>query len=132
MKKIVRVLVLCTLLLGTAAFAAAQSNISVDVPFAFQIGDRVMPAGSYSVTRIFEGDPTLLALTGVHTKARATVNGMVNRERAGASLSFLRYGETYFLTGVSTPSGKISVASPKVRQLMASSRDAVEVTASGK
>lgn len=127
--KIVRVLVLCMVLLGTAAFAAAQSNLRVEVPFAFQVGNRVLPAGTYSVTRIFDGDPSLLALTGVHTKARVNVYGSPTHDRPGASLSFLRYGETYFLTAISSPSGKLSVATSGKQRQMASVQNTIEVTA---
>lgn len=132
MKKIVRVLALCTVLLGAAALASAQSNLSVDVPFAFQIGDHVMPAGTYSITRVFDRDPSLLAFTGVHTRARVNVYGSPVREGAGTGLSFLRYGETYFLTAISTPSGKIAVASPRNARLTASAREEFEINAGSK
>lgn len=130
MNRFARLLALCTVLLGTAAFAAAQSNLSVDVPFAFQVGDRVLPAGTYSVTRVFEGDPTMLALTGVHTKHRVNVYASPASGRAGASLFFLHSGETYSLTGLSTPAGKFSIANSAKQRLMAFTPGEVEISGS--
>jgi hypothetical protein len=92
-------------LVATSACYAQQYPLSVNIPFAFQAGDRTMPAGEYrvesalGVTRSFQrlrqvnGDAVMIFVT-MPLEAR---NGHSEPE-----LVFNCYGETKFLAQIWT------------------------------
>jgi hypothetical protein len=57
MRPIIRIFVLAAALVSTAA-AFAQDRVGVNVPFSFETGGKIIPAGTYEV----EFDPKLHAL----------------------------------------------------------------------
>src|SRR3954451_22475821 len=64
MTKAMRVLCVITLLAGAAAIANAQDNLRVNVPFQFSVNGKTLPAGTYSVSRAFDGNPGVRLLQG--------------------------------------------------------------------
>ena len=48
----------------TAGMACAQTTMKADIPFAFQVAGKVMPAGTYSVTTVSRTSAPLLAFQG--------------------------------------------------------------------
>ena len=91
------------LLVLIAVSAHAQEllvrQITVDVPFAFSVGQETLPAGTYVVSET----PTTIMLRS--TDGRQTVRVLAmwktgNGQKNGAKLVFHRYGEQYFLSEV--------------------------------
>ena len=93
-----------TLVLGLAAFfgtagaASAQSTLTFEVPFDFQVGKTEMTAGKYEMTRMNFGR---YLLRNTDTKNSSIVffdisTGKINRS-SDEKIVFNRYGETYFL-----------------------------------
>jgi hypothetical protein len=112
--KAIRVL-LTSLLLGTALLAGAQDRVRVAVPFDFHVNNATLPAGTYTVTRVFDRDNILLKITGDQGETPiAFVTNLTDAANAEPGLSFHRYGEEYFLSGVKTESGTHSL--PRSRQ----------------
>ena len=97
-------LVSCALALGASTSLLAQSRAvaKADIPFAFQVGSKVMPAGTYTFSR--DGQ-SILALNG--TSAQAHALSMVrpetglNAPKVGR-VTFNKYGDHYFLQSIST------------------------------
>lgn len=71
----------------------------VRIPFAFNVGNKTLPAGDYTVT---VSNPTsdrrVLRLRSKDGRASAVIqtNGAEANEPADAKLVFNRYGDTYF------------------------------------
>jgi hypothetical protein len=105
-------LVSCALAIGasTASFAQSGAVAKADIPFAFQVGSKVMPAGTY----IFSRDGLhVMQLHGATAKAQAI--SMVRPESNSTApklgrVTFNKYGDRYFLTTLSTANDSTSYA----------------------
>jgi hypothetical protein len=102
-KIITKVSLLAAMLLVTSvASTQAQSlayRIKANVPFDFSVGEKKLPAGTYSVSRMSSGD-TVIAITGDdgHSKAIRLSNSTQRlNARSQATLVFRHYGDQYFL-----------------------------------
>ena len=92
-------------LLAIANFAMAgtsfaQSNgVRATVPFDFTVGDKLLPAGTYTIKE--QSDHVIMVTN--HDKPIAMVslvNGDSNRSPNGGKLKFHRYGSQYFLSEI--------------------------------
>lgn len=100
------VLIVAILVIGvTALFAAgpAEPAIRANVPFAFHVGNELMPAGQYQVSHINSRD--MLLIRGLESKQVILVHSVPSGKYADetAKLVFHRYGDTYFLRQVWIP-----------------------------
>jgi hypothetical protein len=127
-KKAIRVL-FASLLFGTAALAGAQNAVRVQVPFDFQVSGKTLPAGTYTISPIFDRDPAVFRISGAQGQGPiAFMTSVKSLNQTGASLSFRRYGESYFLSGVTNGSGKFNIPRTKQELLAASKGSSGEVT----
>ena len=86
---------LFSLLASTSAFAQSL-HAKADVPFSFQIGNTVLPAGSYLVNE--SGYLlTIHAMNGKSTVMQFTVPTERHTRIGEPVLQFQRYGSEYFL-----------------------------------
>src|SRR5262245_692820 len=85
--------------LGVFAVSAEAGSLRCTVPFAFQVGDRSLPRGDYSV----ETEQAKVQIRGVTTGAFSVSNAL---EKTGTTpkLVFHRYGSEYILSEVWTGS----------------------------
>lgn len=119
MKNAARALAMVITILPLLAGAqAANHKISAKVPFEFMAGDKLAPAGAYSLTIAGWGLDTALiqnrdAKFNLYTSV-ATAERLNNL--SSSALIFHRYGNQYFLVGVrmgntmatyELPSGKV-------------------------
>ena len=102
------ILGLSILTVGAVATASAQlpgTRMSVQIPFEFTVGDKLLPAGDYEVRRIGNDSQVLLIQnvddrgnTAIFMTSRIDeVNSIRNSE-----LVFHHYGDIYFLAEVSS------------------------------
>ena len=126
MTKLTRVLLAACLLLGTAMFAAAQVDVRVDVPFDFNVNGKTLQAGTYTVSRVASGNPGVLLLSGAGRQPIAFQVGTDSSRKTGAALSFHQFGDSYFLSGVTTATGKYSLARTRAERLAARNNVAKE------
>jgi hypothetical protein len=95
-----------TLLAAAAAFAQGTAILQADIPFAFRVGTKTLPAGHYEVRR--QAADSILSIRCYACKAAAMVpttqvgGGLADAPEKG-KLVFRRYDETYFLAKVWTP-----------------------------
>jgi hypothetical protein len=110
----IALLALATLLTAGVAMAAdrgAQAN----VPFAFNVGDKVFPAGVYIVA---SPDTSLIELRSEdRTNSVMSIAYRDSNEPANGSgvLVFNRYGDRYFLAEVLCPTAAISLHLPTTK-----------------
>jgi hypothetical protein len=112
-------LMLAGLVVMLAASAGAQTSAKAKIPFDFQIGDRILKAGDYTI----DGDglanaPNILVFRNARGTAKGIVNGVridpADNNGHGSRLTFTKYGDHYFLSqiwlndesGCSAPKGK--------------------------
>ena len=100
MKKLLFLLILMSLLvLLTGGSVNAQDRVIGDIPFAFTVVNKVLPAGSYAVGRY--GPPVLLLIQKSTSREGACVlTTFVENDpfkEVEPKLVFRRYGERYFL-----------------------------------
>jgi len=97
-------LVSCALAIGFAATpsSAFAQNVKADIPFAFQVGSTVLPAGTYIFTQQNQ-DIMLLRGPGSHSSALAMVLPETgNKAPKVGRITFNKYGDRYFLHAVSS------------------------------
>lgn len=100
MKRITAIALLAIANLAMAGTSFAQSNgVRAKVPFAFAVGNKVFPAGTYTITSrsdrmimIRNLDQTVAALSLVHQDGNKSPNG--------GKLVFHRYAGQYFLNEI--------------------------------
>ena len=102
-KQAIKAFVLLGFLLSLSAihvYAKGNMLISkVEIPFDFSIGDKTLPAGTYSITRVTQ-DKIVIQLSSEDGREviRISTFGVQAKETPGiGKLIFHRYGETYFL-----------------------------------
>lgn len=106
MKKQIAVAV--ALLAGVVAASPcyAQANgVQGNVPFAFQVGSKTMPAGEYRVERLSIPDGSILVIRCTDGSAAALASTFGVDAKNGESqpkLVFHKYGSSYFLSEVWT------------------------------
>jgi hypothetical protein len=118
------VLAMCLYITMTATASYAQSGkvLMADVPFDFEVGGKLLPAGEYSVTPITSSEQALLIRQTDGNKAVMVLSNSAQgkENRSGkASLTFHRYGDQYFLALVQGPerAGRSIIESSRERSL---------------
>jgi hypothetical protein len=94
----------------------AQSIMTADIPFNFQLGNSAMPAGQYQVHYA----PGMLVLQNWEARKSAAVLTIPKDRKETPKtgiLAFNRYGDTYFFAGVwtanSASGGTVSKTGPE-------------------
>src|ERR1700684_4128171 len=100
MKRIKAIALLAIANVAMAGTSFAQSNgVRANVPFDFTVGDKLLPAGTYTIK---EQSDHLIVIKN-HDKpiaAISLVKGDGNRSPNGGTLKFHRYGSQYFLSEI--------------------------------
>ncbi|MBK7931536.1 MAG: hypothetical protein IPJ98_29895 [Bryobacterales bacterium] len=113
---------------GCLSLHAQTIRVTATIPFEFQVGAQVMPAGDYFISHQSTHVLQLTCQTGARKSAMVVTNASP-AEPAGASsrLVFHRYGNEYFLAKVWSSPSHAAVAIPptkRERELIASARRA--------
>lgn len=86
-----------------SAGAQSKSRITAHVPFAFQVGDKTLPAGDYSIKRLSQNALLVESADGqwsAVTQAPRSVEVGPNAKPSTERLVFRQYGEQRFLAQV--------------------------------
>jgi hypothetical protein len=101
--RFLKVLILLGGLLACTLAANAQSEVvTVHVPFAFQAGDKLLPAGDYSVDR-GEVSNILVIHGGSGNSSAFLTMAVESKKTETASLIFARQGATLVLSAIRLP-----------------------------
>ena len=77
------------------AYTGSDTTATIDVPFAFQAGNSVLPAGTYTVTEPINGFVLIRGAKGGVFVSKTVI--VENDESGKSSLLFSRSGSTYVL-----------------------------------
>ena len=103
-------LVVLSLLLGTAG-AFAQSPVQAHVPFAFKVGQKQMPAGTYVIDR--EIGSSFVIVRNVQTGASLLAMGRTeSASKKTDKLIFHHYGSQYTLSEIWGAAGSQGMVLP--------------------
>jgi hypothetical protein len=97
-KKLSSVALLAGSALVTQCAYGAESSVTLDVPFAFVVAGRTLPAGAYTV----ETNGTVISVHGRKTSVLVGSGPTAMMRNAQPALIFTRRGATAYLTGVHT------------------------------
>ena len=106
---------ICVLGLGLGAHAQEQDTVVTNVPFAFVAGGRVLPAGTYRVSRVDSTSGSReLEISSYETRASVYVipTFFDDVQSDKAQLNFEHLGGTYFLSAIETPIGAYAINIP--------------------
>jgi hypothetical protein len=114
MKRITAIAFLALANLAMVGHSFAQSNgVQATVPFDFTVGNKLLPAGKYSiktesttrsVIQIRNHDKPIAALSGVNPDGHRSPNG--------GRLVFNKYGDQYFLSEILSDDANLNVQVP--------------------
>jgi hypothetical protein len=107
--------VACVFGLGLGARAQDQDAVVVNVPYDFVAGSRVLPAGTYTVSRRdSSGARETLVISSFDTKASALVLPTFFAEGRSQDphLDFETVGNKHFLSQIQTRDGRYTIAIP--------------------
>ena len=122
----------CLLTLGLGATAYAQlpgTALRANIPFAFTLRGKTLPAGDYQIERLLT-EPGVLVISNVarHEHEEAvfqTVAVSVRKAPKRGEIIFHRYGDTYFLSEVLSGGERTGGALPQTRQERDLKRDLI-------
>jgi hypothetical protein len=125
-------IIACALAIGSLAStqsASAQTTIAkVTIPFAFQMGSQILPAGTYRVER---ESSNLILLEGSGKASGFVLMNAASRSKAPdhGMLSFDRTGDKYYLRQIWTAGNQTGLECPASRAekaaLVATNQEAV-------
>ncbi len=107
-REILRGLTMLMLVVAVAFMTAVTSangqvrSLAAEIPFAFNVGDRALPAGKYMVRNASENGNALMIQNRNAGKAAIRLTHSIEASKASenAKLVFHRYGKNYFLAEV--------------------------------
>jgi hypothetical protein len=102
-------------LLLTVAGAHAQTAARAKVPFAFKVGAKQMPAGTYTIRN--DAGSSLVTVRNVQTGTSVLTLGRPGSpSKKTNKLLFHRYGSQYFLTAILGSEGSQGMQFPATKQ----------------
>ena len=90
---------------SAAVCQAQQPMLSVNIPFEFQAGNKILPPGEYRIETVYPGAGTLQRLLQVNGSASTVISTLPLEAKHGTpepKLMFHRYGDSFFLTQIWT------------------------------
>lgn len=122
MKKTAYTMIASLVLVGSMAVAAQAQpggrRMIANIPFQFNVGDKTMPAGEYTVTQINpSSDRAVLQLRSKDGSSAAMIqmNEVMGKAREGARLVFNRYGNQHYFAQAWTSADASGLEAPKAK-----------------
>jgi hypothetical protein len=121
MKQILRAVTLLGVLMlaASAVFAQSQRGTIVNIPFAFNVGEKTLPAGEYTVQPYRRDSDKVWLIQSQEQHAATfvmTIPVRSNTTHEEGQLIFNRYGDRYFLSKVWSPGTSTGIELPVSRQ----------------
>lgn len=122
MKKTAYTMIALLVLVGSMAVAAQAQpggrRLIANIPFQFNVGDKTMPAGEYTVTQINpSSDRAVLQLRSKDGSSAAMIqmNEVIGKAREGARLVFNCYGNQHYFAQAWTSADASGLEAPKAK-----------------
>jgi hypothetical protein len=143
MKRHAYTIVALMVVVGSMAVAAqaqtgSRTQLVADIPFQFNVGDKAMPAGEYTVSQVNpSSDHAVLQLRSKDGKSTIMIQmtNMIGKANEAARLVFNRYGNDSYFAEAWIPSDGNGLQAPKskseraARQELAGVKPATETVA---
>jgi hypothetical protein len=131
MKRITAIALLAIANVALAGTSYAQSiGVRAKVPFAFTVGDKVLPAGDYTI----KSESTHLIMIENHDHAGeaalSLVNEASNGSPSGGKLRFKKYGSQYFLSEILCNPADMNLSIPPSKREKRAQRQQAKLEAS--
>lgn len=87
---------------------AQSRTLEANVPFAFEVGDKTMPAGSYRIESMLTGSGSFQVIRGANGDVQVRVSTIAvpaKNEKSRSELIFHRYRNHNFLAQIQTGDG---------------------------
>ena len=120
-------------ILGVGDCFARPGMLQANIPFAFEVGDKRLPAGQYQIESVTTGSGTLQVIRQSNGGANiflSTIAVEVHDSNSKAKLVFHRYGSEYFLAQIWNGEGKVRLNESKQEKEAARNGSAIEVALS--
>ena len=127
MKTARTVITIVLLFTAVSLFAQIENKtlMKVDIPFAFSVGEKSLPAGQYAITAVTaERNIGLMSADGKHSLVVQAMPNYMDKLSPNSRLVFNKYGNQYFLEQVWT-------ARKDVVRCPLSSKREIEIARSG-
>jgi len=130
MKKTTYTMIALAVLVGLMAVAAQAQpggrTMMANIPFQFNVGDKTMPAGEYTVTQINpSSDRAVLQLRSRDGSSAAMIqmNDVMGKARESARLVFNCYGNQHYFAQAWTSAAASGLAAPKSKAERATQKE---------
>jgi hypothetical protein len=110
----------------TADAQVSGSKMSASIPFAFNVGNKTLPAGEYTVRVINpSSDRRVLQIRSTDGRVSAVIQtiGATANNAGDAKLVFHRYGDTYFFAQAHMAGDATMLAAVKTRAQRSKERE---------
>src|SRR5262249_34993409 len=110
--------------LSIAGFAALDRSLKANIPFDFMVGEKMLPAGHYTVERGSVRGASVIRNWETKKAASAVAQEIETGPNSKSILTFHRYGNQYFLAKViSDTGGNVLMKSKAEREAAKAKRD---------
>jgi hypothetical protein len=114
MKRIASIALFALVSFATVGFASAQQrSVKADVPFDFTVGNKLVPAGTYTISAVWDG-VIEIQNWDAHV-ALLSRTDPDNKQSKPAKLVFTKYGDQYFLSEILCASVDMNMSVPASR-----------------
>jgi hypothetical protein len=111
MKRIASIALFALVSIVTVGFASAQQRaVKADVPFDFTVGNKLVPAGTYTISAISD-NVIEIQNRDAHVAMLSRTNPDEKQSKSG-KLVFTKYGDQYFLSEILCASADMNMAVP--------------------
>ena len=111
MKRIASIALFALVSFVTVGFASAQERaVKADVPFDFTVGNKLVPAGTYTISAVSD-NVIEIQNRDAHVAMLSRTSPDDKQSRTG-KLVFTRYGDQYFLSEILCASADMNMAVP--------------------
>ncbi len=113
MKRIASIALFALVSFVTVGFASAQQRaVKADVPFDFTVGNKLVPAGTYTITADSKSSNVIEIRNRDEHVAVLSMTSPDDRQSKTGKLVFTRYGDQYFLSEILCASADMNMAVP--------------------
>ncbi len=119
--------------LGMAAKGQVVDQIVVNIPYEFVVGGKTLPAGTYTVKRLSDTDPSVLILSSFENRASAIVlpTQVESSSDDKTQVSFEEVGGEHFLSKIETADHLFTISVSRSAILEAAAKSHSGTSASG-
>ena len=112
MKRIASIALFALVSFVTVGFASAQERaVKADVPFDFTVGNKLVPAGTYTISGPFPYHVIEIQNRDAHVAILSRTSPDDQQSKTG-KLVFTKYGDQYFLSEILCASADMNMAVP--------------------